>query len=625
MIVYESTKNGFMNDVENDSILGRIETEYTKHFGNSGLSQVNSWKNSMDNMYKVLNDITIPADAGIAIEFNIPMTAKRIDFIITGLSENAEKTVIIIELKQWEKCRKIDGRDGIVETYTGHALRQVAHPSYQAWSYQSILESYSQTVQDEHIGLHPCAYLQNYQISSQTDIIDPIYKEYIEKAPLFGRGDVAKLRSFIDRYIKRGDQGAALYDIADGKIRPSKMLQDVLRSMLSGNREFVMIDDQKVVYEQAKALAEESRQDTQKRVLIVKGGPGTGKTVVAVNLLVDLTRKGMLVQYATKNSAPRNVYFHKLKGKRIDLSPKFLFKGTGTYVGAEENQFDVLLADEAHRLNLKSGMMHNYGENQIKEIIAAAKLSVFFIDEEQRVTLQDIGSIDEIEKQAKAQNAEICTMQLSSQFRCNGSDGYLAWLDNLLEIKETANYELDMDFDFRVYDDPNDMRKEIIRKNTKNKSRIVAGYCWNWPKEGQNNKDFCDIDIPAHNFRISWNLKNTDTWAIDRDSINEAGCIHTCQGLEFDYVGVIVGDDLRYENGHVITDYTKRAKTDKSLFGIKKMMAENPEEAEKTADEIIRNTYRTLMTRGMKGCYIFCTVAALNKYIKSRIHGQNNG
>ena len=216
-------------------------------------------------------------------------------------------------------------------------------------------------------------------------------------------------------------------------------------------------------------------------------------------------------------------------------------------------------------------------------------------------------------------------MQLSSQFRCNGSDGYLAWLDNLLEIRETANYELDMDFDFRVYDDPNDMRKELIRKNTKNKSRIVAGYCWDWPKEGQNDKNFFDISIPAYDFHMSWNLKNTDTWAIDKDSIEEAGCIHTCQGLEFDYVGVIFGNDLRYENGHVTTDYKKRAKTDKSLFGIKKMMKENPEEAEKTADIIIRNTYRTLMTRGMKGCYICCTDAALNQYIRSKIHGVNNG
>lgn len=620
MIVYEATKSSFMEDVENDIIISRIETEYTKHFGRSGMSQVNSWKNSMDNMYKVLNDLTIPADAGIAIEFNIPMTAKRIDFIITGLSEKKEKTVIIIELKQWDTCRKIAGKDGIVETYTGHALREVAHPSYQAWSYQSILESYSQTVQDEHIGLYPCAYLQNYEISRQTDIIDPIYREYIEKAPLFGRGDVVKLRSFIDAFIKSGDHGAALYDIADGKIRPSKMLQDVLQSMLKGNREFVMIDDQKVVYEQARALAEECRRDNQKRVLIVKGGPGTGKTVVAVNLLVDLTRGGMLVQYATKNSAPRSVYFKKLKGKRSDLSPKFLFRGTGTYVDADENEFDVLLADEAHRLNLKSGMMHNLGENQIKEIIHASRLSVFFIDEEQRVTLQDIGSISEIEKQASAQHAEICTMQLTSQFRCNGSDGYLAWLDNLLEIRETANYELDMDFDFRVFDDPNEMRKEIIRRNSKNKSRIVAGYCWDWPKEGQSNKDFHDINIPAYDFHMSWNLKNTDTWAIDEDSIEEAGCIHTCQGLEFDYVGVIIGDDLRYENGHVITDYTKRAKTDKSLFGIKKRMKDNPSEAEKTADEIIRNTYRTLMTRGMKGCYIYCTDAALSNYIKSKIH-----
>ncbi|HBZ50983.1 MAG TPA: ATP-binding protein, partial [Erysipelotrichaceae bacterium] len=121
-------------------------------------------------------------------------------------------------------------------------------------------------------------------------------------------------------------------------------------------------------------------------------------------------------------------------------------------------------------------------------------------------------------------------------------------------------------------------------------------------------------------FGMSWNLGSTSTWAIDKDSVNEVGCIHTCQGLEFDYVGVIIGDDMRYENGHIITDFTKRAKTDKSLFGIKKLYKEQPEEALKRADHIIKNTYRTLLTRGQKGCFIYCTDSALANYFKARLN-----
>ena len=122
---------------------------------------------------------------------------------------------------------------------------------------------------------------------------------------------------------------------------------------------------------------------------------------------------------------------------------------------------------------------------------------------------------------------------------------------------------------------------------------------------------------------MSWNLGNSQTWAIDSESVNEIGCIHTAQGLEFDYVGVIIGDDLRYEKNQIITDVTKRAKTDQSIKGIKTMNVKNPEKAKKIADEIIKNTYRTLMTRGQKGCYIYCTNKNLSKYLKRRLN-QNN-
>ncbi len=246
-------------------------------------------------------------------------------------------------------------------------------------------------------------------------------------------------------------------------------------------------------------------------------------------------------------------------------------------------------ADEAHRLNEKSGMFHNMRENQIKEIIHAAKCSVFFIDESQRVTLQDIGRVDEIRKWAEEENAQVTEMELVSQFRCNVSDGYFAWLDHTLEIRDTANFDMeDIDYDIRILDSPAKMQELIIERNrtSHNRARILAGYCWNWKKEGVNDPSVHDIIIG--DFEISWNLKNTTTFAIDEDSIHEAGCIHTSQGLEFDYVGVIIGDDMRYENGMVVTDFTKRARTDQSLKGIKKLYKENPELANKEADEIIK-------------------------------------
>lgn len=389
--------------------------------------------------------------------------------------------------------------------------------------------------------------------------------------------------------------------------------------MLKGNREFIMLDDQKVVYEEILNMSRLSQKDEKKRVMIVQGGPGTGKTVVAVNLLAQLTCEEQFCQYVSKNRAPRNVYQKKLKGPLRKSSIDNLFKGSGVYVDMQENMVDTLLVDEAHRLNEKSGMFRNIGENQIKEIIHAAKCSVFFMDESQRVTISDIGSIKEIKKWAAEEEAEVVVQELKSQFRCNGSDGYLAWLDDVLEIRETANFDLnDIDYNIEILDSPEEMRKIIIEKNMiANRARILAGYCWEWVKASRNVTEESDIKIG--DFEISWNLENTTTFAIDEDSVNEAGCIHTSQGLEFDYVGVIIGDDMRYENGKVITDFSKRARSDQSLKGIKKMYKEDPELAVKIADEIIKNTYRTLMTRGMKGCYVYCVDKRLSEYLKGRI------
>ncbi|MEA3515522.1 MAG: DUF2075 domain-containing protein, partial [Nanoarchaeota archaeon] len=263
----------------------------------------------------------------------------------------------------------------------------------------------------------------------------------------------------------------------------------------------------------------------------------------------------------------------------------------------------------------------NFGENQIKEIINASKFSLFFIDENQKVDIFDIGSKEEIEKYAKKLGAEVYIYKLDSQFRCNGSNGYLAWLDDVLQIHETANFDsFEMNYDFKIFDDPNKMMKAIKKLNQiNNKSRMVAGYCWDWLSEGKNNSLIHDITI-GDNFKMSWNLRSSSTWAIDSESIEEIGCIHTCQGLEFDYVGVIIGNDLRYEDGKIITDFTERAKTDQSLKGIKTMAKKNLSKAEEIAENIIKNTYRTLMTRGQKGCYIYCCDKNLEQYLKQRLN-----
>lgn len=625
MLVYQATKREFMDDVDTDAITTRIRTAFEQRIHRASASEVRSWTNSMQYMYKVLNAPAIPDSCGVAIEFGVPYTSSRIDFLLTGRS-NTTDAAIIIELKQWVTLEAVAGQDAIVRTYVGGAHRHVSHPSYQAWSYARMIEDYNEAVRDAQIDLLPCAYLHNYRRETPPaydPLDDPAYLEYLEAAPAFCNGDVLKLRDFICSHITTGDDGQVLYHIESGRLRPSKSLQDALSGMLDGNQEFVMIDDQKVVFETAMHLAREAQRTGERHVLVVRGGPGTGKSVVAVNLLVRLTAEEMVVQYVSKNSAPRNVYAKKLQGGgRTKAYISNLFRGPGTFHEHTGAPFDVVVVDEAHRLTQKSGLFNNLGENQIKELIAASRFCVFFIDETQRVTINDIGSVSDIRAFAQQAGAYLHEADLFSQFRCNGSDGYLSWLDDTLGIREAEEPVVDLDYDFRVFDDPHALFDAIAQNDAESgKARVVAGYCWEWDSKRRADPTHHDIVIDEHDFRRSWNLSSTPTWAIDSGSIDQVGCVHTAQGLEFDWVGVIIGDDLRFENGRIVTDHTKRAKSDASLKGIKSLAKRDPERAERIADEVIRNTYRVLMTRGMRGCYVFCTDPALADYLRSRMPG----
>lgn len=617
MIVYRSTKKGFINDVNNypieDVVLKEFETVLKR---TTGTSEIESWRDSLPYMSQVLSDDSIPEDAGVLIEFMIPQSSFRVDFIITGLDDNERENVVIVELKRWSDS-EITDKDGIVKTRFRGGLQETSHPSYQAWSYAAFLSSFNETIYTEDINLKPCAYLHNYVEDGK--LTNKFYEYYLNLAPVFLKSDKQKLREFIASHVKKGDTNNIMFRIENGNIKPSKALTDCLSSMLKGNDEFIMLDDQKVVYEAALSGARKS-DNTTKNVLIVEGGPGTGKSVVAINLLVAINKTGRVAKYVTKNSAPRAVYKTMLTGDMRGSDIDFLFTGSGSFINADKDTFDALIVDEAHRLNEKSGMFSNLGENQVKEIIHSSAFSVFFIDENQQVTTSDIGSKEEIHKWANELGANVRELELRSQFRCNGSDGYLAWLDNTLDIRSTANIVLDKkDYDFTVCDSPAEMRDIIYELNKeKNRARMLAGYCWDWTSKKDPSQ--YDIEFSEYGFRHKWNLANDGMkWIISEESVSEVGCIHTSQGLELEHVGVILGKDLIVRDGKVITDFRERSSNDRSIRGLKGRFKRNPEEVAELADRIIKNTYRTLMTRGMKSCCIYSVDMETNKYFKDRL------
>ena len=619
MLIYCKNKKQFIQDVHKQSLEQELKNLFLQQgiYNNSERESI-AWKNSLPFMCKVLDDPSIPEDIQIAIEYQIPLTAKRIDFIIAGLDNQNKENLVLIELKQWEEAMQTS-RNGIVTTYVGNMIRSVPHPSYQVYSYAKMLENYNSLIQNKNIQLHPCTFLHNYKKSKLKEIVNSHYEDILNYAPVFIKNEEVQLRNFIKQFISKAPNEDLMYKIDCASYQSSNALQDCLSNMLKGNEEFIMIDEQKVIFETIKKLVERSNQNHEKYTVIIEGGPGTGKSVIAIQLLTELiTKYNMKVNYVTKNATPRNVYFEKLKKDNYKATyVKNLFKSSGSYVNIPINFFNCLIVDEAHRLNEKSGFKIKIGENQIKEIINASKVSVFFIDERQIVTTSDIGSIEEIKKWAAICNSKVIhneSIKLSSQFRCHGSNGYIAFIYDLLEICKTANTNgFDLDFDLKIYDDPKQMRENLRTINLKNnKARMIAGYCYEWRSKNSNDLSVYDIELPG-GFFARWNFNTTNTWAIDEDSFDQVGCIHTSQGIEFEYTGIIIGNDMRYENGRVITDPTKRSKDDYSLRGLKK----NPNPH--LADTIIRNTYATLLTRAQKGCYIYCEDKNLNDYFKYRI------
>ncbi len=618
MIIYQATKTQFLHHALREDIEEVVSRHFRSATGHGvGPSEINSWKHSLLEMAKVLQDEEIPAEAGVAIEYQLPQTSKRIDFVITGEDAAARSKVIIVELKQWSESRRSE-KDGIVWARRGGRSGEVegTHPSYQAWSYAAYLEDFNAAVQDGAMSVQPCAYLHNHPRDGEID--HPHYRDHLARAPLFLARERAKLQAFIREHVRYGDRKGALYAIENGRIRPSKMLIDSVAGLLQGKAEFVLIDDQKVVHETI--LQVDARAAGRKQVVIVQGGPGTGKSVIAINLLGAFIARQRNARYVSKNAAPRAVYEAKLAGTFTKTRISNLFSGSGAFVDLAPDTYDTLIVDEAHRLNEKSGLYRNLGDNQVKELIRSARCTVFFVDDDQRVTLLDIGHTEELRRHALDLGAEVTELELSSQFRCNGSDGYLAWLDDTLDIRETANPTLDTgEYDFRVFDNPADLHRLIALKNSSNnRSRVVAGYCWKWPSK--KDPEAWDIELPEFDYQRRWNLDTDGSlWIVKPGSVDQVGCIHTCQGLELDYVGVIIGPDLAYRDGCIVTDATKRASSDQSVKGLKKMMLADAERASALADVIVKNTYRTLMTRGMKGCYVYCTDAPLAAYLRSRL------
>lgn len=615
MIIYSNTNLAFRQDVESNHIADIIETNFIEKIGHrESPAEKTAWRNSMQYMERILRNSKIEDDCGVLIEYTIPNTSKRVDFIVTGRNEKQEKNYVLVELKQWEEASATDIPE-LVHTFVGGGFRDVLHPSYQAESYSRMMGLMNEGIYDNNIIGFPCVYLHNYERKTPEPLLDPRYRDGIKQAPIYFMDDYQKLQDYLKKMVGAGKGMDILYEMEHGRIRPSKALVDCVDSLYAGNDEFVLLDEQVVAYN---TICRELEKIDRKKTIIVKGGPGTGKSVISFKVLHKLIDRRLNAKFVAPNEAFREVMVKKLVASKVDKAKniKPLFGGSGAFFGVPLNAYDVLVVDEAHRLKGKGAFMYK-GDNQIKDIIHASRLNVFFVDDTQKIVPADIGSVSEIRKAAEEEGSEVVEMELKAQFRCSGAEGFVNWVTHTLQIEDTANYEGwdQEEYEFRIFEDPNDLYETIRRKNdeTNNNARMVAGFAWDWSEDVNAAVD--DVTIPEKNFRMPWNARNQRAlFAVKEDSVNQVGCIHTVQGLEFDYVGVIIGNDMKYDpDTHSILVEFDEYKDKSGKKGLKKQ--------QDRLTQYVKQIYKVLMSRGRYGCYVYCRDENLKKYLESRLTG----
>lgn len=620
MQLYKGNIDEFVSDTQQNLIVTKLKDAFLNYFGfNPSDSEQRSWRNSLRAIKDVFEYSKLN-DHGIILEYELPLTSQRLDCLICGRDTKGRDESVIIELKQWEKCSSTYS-DKVV-TFVGGGNREVLHPSVQVGQYKEYLENnHTAFYEANPIILSACAFLHNYNYVQDDVLLDEKYEEPVAKNPIFSSTEVPVLSKFLKNRLSEGNGMVVLDRFEKSNYAPSKKLLQHIKKVIKENERYILLDEQLIVFDKVMNLVKRGFDSENKTVVIVKGGPGTGKSVIAINLLAELSGKGKNVQYATGSKA-----FTETIRKTIGKGGKDQVKYFNSYITAKKNMIDVLVADESHRIRITSNnrftsRITRSDSPQIEELINVAKVPVFFIDDRQNVRPGEIGSSSYIRDNAKRLGCDVEEYQLDIQFRCQGSDKFVQWINNTFGIQKTAEaiwYKTQSDFKFETVESPKVLYEKIKKHNEKeaNSARIVAGFCWPWSNPNPDGTLVKDVVID--DFAMTWEGKETrklaesvppaSLWPYDPRAVDQIGSIYTIQGFEFDYVGVIIGKDMLYN-------------FDKSQWeGHPENSADNV--VKRSADkflDLVKNTYRVLLSRAMKGCYVYFVDKETEKFVRSRM------
>lgn len=614
MILYENTIEHFNEDVMQNRIADRASEKYRTYYKkNPAASEYRSWAISL----AILNNSFIYSglkDNHIVVEYELPYASQRIDVLLFGHDVEDKENIVILELKQWSNENVLESTsEGNVIVNYGRFKKEQAHPALQIQGYYFGLKDFIKIFEEKDAPeLSASVYAHNYSKYKDAVLLSPKFSEFVRTFPIFTKEKAVELGRYLKERLKNG-KGKIVYErFARSPINPSKKLLDHTREMINKQQIFNLIDDQIVAYNAIMHKAKQLAKTKQKSVVIVKGGPGTGKSVIALEVMGELLRQGKRVVHATGSSAFTNT-LRNIVGVRA----RNLFKFFNSFMTTDQNSFDVLICDEAHRIRESS--VNRYTPRtqrtnlpQVDELLRVAKLNIFFIDEYQIVRPNEIGSVAMLKEATRRfgiDRADIAEFELQTQFRCSGSDAYLQWLDHVLGIRDTEITEFDAKMKFQIFDNPLDMMSEIRNRNKEkpNSARIVAGFCWPWSKPNADGSLVNDVKIGT--FEMSWENKDQFwKWAIDDSGMEQVGTVYTAQGMEFDYIAVIFGNDLIYSFEE---NQWKAIPANSHDTQVKR---NNP-----ALVDHLKNVYRVLMSRAHKGVYVYFIDKDTENYFRSHL------
>ncbi|MFI7072011.1 DNA/RNA helicase domain-containing protein [Micromonospora sediminicola] len=605
---------------------GHLAERVAAHLARAGYrisaSERSSWEQSLPALAVQLADAGLE-DLDALVECQLPRSSKRIDVILAGMEPLSRRPVyLVVELKQWSAATSYDEVENLLSV-PGVAEPQV-HPALQVQNYSSYLTDFLPMFWERPDAVHGLAYLHNaeqHQVPALPAVGD---RRGDHRRMVFTRDRAEEMRRYLTgRFAPWRDEFAAR-TLLTAAVKPSRQLLTFTATEVESRRHLVLLDEQRAAYELVMRGVRWADRGRRKRVVVVAGGPGSGKSAIALTLLADLAREGRPVAHATGSKAFRETLQRYARSQPSSAEQRIapLFHYFMDFMDEPADSLDVLICDEAHRIRDQSTRGTSRGwKSQVRELIEVAKVPVFLLDDDQVVRPNEVGSVALIRDEAERLDLEVDFVHLGAQFRCGGSPRYERWVRHLLGLAGDRPYRWTEDDSFRLALANSPHQMEMLLRNAHDRpasARISAGFCWPWTEKPRGRELAPEVRIGS--WSKPWNAKgkrpprgipSSSYWASDPAGFEQVGCIYTAQGFEYDWSGVIIGPDLVFRGGRLVSQPSESH--DNAIFDRRRGVAA------RDADRLIRNTYKVLLTRGLRGTLIHSADPDTQRFLTSLV------